>query len=1223
MATPAPHNYGSFSYKVTDQRIQNILRARSKVSNVVQIGMPFVKATSTVEIPELLGGSGNVGFTIGIHGLLDAGYESIYAQGNTEAPLVGYTYTSQGNSQPIYAQVPTTTQQIAKYFTQQLTLQDTTNSFNKTAPPGITGLTIGTNRSGLSLTAELQISVPSLQQLEFLNRVFLIPGCGMVVEWGQQFASDKEASLGERGLIGNIQQKMFPWYDRGRLDTLLTRLGKREVGLEEILKNYVYETEGQYMWMFGRVANIGTKGNADGSFDVTVTLKGPAEDQWAYSIRQTAFSNVAPGTTICPDSGNSIESYLTNTTPTSFNLKTLLDGIVDLAENNATGGIQELIGWNGHVIKIDKGNKKDGVEGQDSEANTNESSFADVDNAYFMTWRFFVNVVLNHPQYGIRAIFNKANLPVEIIDKMGILRPYSETGRIDYNVSGQDIINDPYENYVGNNAWLRSYDPGTVIIVNEYAGSEAQLLFEQSARVTPPSDPNSTNLLNPTTSGWTLLTKSQLNETTAKLSRGDIINKTAGNFDFLKSSGQAIADTDRGFLSTGVWLNHKAVITSLLSGNTLMEGISNLLGKMNNATKNYWALTLDVSEPIKEGDKFDYSVVDQNYRGSSESAVSELIEGENKIYTFNKFLRNTSQGPVGSELLEFNVDLDLPKLLFSQIATMGISQSDDEQAAQPTSRLLQPCANPSISDANDTLRRMVGIATISPGRGGKSIDKTNISTQRVPGQCGSPKLGNLPAGTSGQGLQAVTATETDTDQAKNYIEAQQRAQTFLANPKNECDKCTVCYQPLPTNLVPLESGQQAAGNPSIVKPSFRTNGRNVPRVVTRVTFEETFQELQRLGCSDTLILTTMATMLIEQPWSDNGQRKGYRASNYNFAGVDVTNADWTYDPAYHNGYIYLKEGGTGYIKAFASFVDLQASLYFKASKLMQPSRSVTINGKTIKFDQPERMTPEEYATLYYVKWNGLGYRTLNKQLYADSTATQKNEFPSQRFAADDAKGMAGAKSAYNFIVSQFGSRLTGRKTTNLVKRTAPPATAAPPRAAAAPPQPSPTNPCNDELKEKCKQCITANDEFRQNGILARDTRVVDNAAATLTRDFPNLNVALRYIEVVPDRMTALIRCASDGNKANAFGTSPTSLSIKAQLKLPGIAGLRVGELFWIDRMPAFYKIFGAFQVMSMQQEIGQDGWKTNISAQFNNLGNVWKNTTLNLLAKEGIEVKGF
>jgi hypothetical protein len=96
-------------------------------------------------------------------------------------------------------------------------------------------------------------------------------------------------------------------------------------------------------------------------------------------------------------------------------------------------------------------------------------------------------------------------------------------------------------------------------------------------------------------------------------------------------------------------------------------------------------------------------------------------------------------------------------------------------------------------------------------------------------------------------------------------------------------------------------------------------------------------------------------------------------------------------------------------------------------------------------------------------------------------------------------------------------------------------------------------------------------------------------------------------------MTSKIARTANGVISNAFGASPGTLSISAELVMPGVNGLRVGELFWIDKIPAFYRAFGAFQILSIEDTIGLDGWKTKISSKFNYLGTKWKEATAKIL----------
>lgn len=1225
MSLDKNHNYSSFSYKVTNGKIQGALRSRSNVSNAVQVGMPFVKVTSTIEVPEILGAN-NIGFTIGPHGLFDAQYQTIYNP-TKSAPYLGYTYTPNGTNEPVYANVNGIAEQIANFFTPDIKLQNTSLAKNKMPPPGITGVKIGTNRSGLSATAEIQISVPSLQQLEYLNKVFLIPGCGMVVEWGQQFAKYGSADFGENGLyeikdeqgkvVTPLQEKLFPWYDRTTLKELLTRLGKRQVGLDEILEKYVYSTEGQYMWMFGRVANIATQGNQDGSFDITVTLKGPSEDQWAYSVRQTVSPSSGPNDVPCASNANSIETYLTNDTPNYVNLKNVLEAAKDVSymPGTETEIQKDLSGWRGHVIPIGKGN--DNADGEQSTGEQDQEGFADSKDAYFMTWRFFVNVVLNHSKYGIKSIFKNANLPDEVVEKMGIIRPIRdpELSKDSYeNFAGPEYLGlkDPYENYVGNNRWLLSIDPGTMLIINKTA---------KDANV---------ELLTSTEAGGDLLAGED----------EDIKFESRG--DFLFSAGTLDADEiDKGLLSTGVWLNHKAVVSSLLSANTLMEGISNLLGKMNNATRGFWALTLDTSIPATPADKYEYTIVDQNYRASSNTAITELLNGTPPIYTFNKFLRESRSGIVGSELTEFSVNLDLPKLLFSQIATLGISDPDDAKAASSQTPILNPCGQANISDANDNLRRLIGISSISPGRNGKSIDLTNISTPKQSGECsGTPNA--APGGAAGPRPATSKVGEGEgswwRDTAiEGWVKEQKEAEEYLKDPANKCDGCTPCYEPLPSagavSVAGVTQHPAPGTDPEKIIPIFASvrsqwQDKKVARTWTKLTFEEAFKILQDMGCSDTLTISIMAAMSNEQ-----GAPGGYAAANFNFSGVDLGNSPVAFDPKYHSGWMYGLEGNkTRKVKPYVAFHDAYRALHFKATAFKRKAEKLsrTVNGTVVRLDQPELLTAEQYAELYYVQWNGCGFRDaltpengLTGKPYGACSLAIKNEFPSSRedFRKWDAEGLKRARTQYTNVLNKFRSQLKGRKTTAIRPLTGPPPTTATPTTSTAPTAPATSQPtCPDAKKTECGECMKRDNLIRVNDRKIQDERVLKAAASSTDRSYSNLNKSINYFERLPDRMLSLIRCSADGNKANAFGTAPGSLSIKAEMTMPGIAGLRVGELFWIDRIPAFYKIFGAFQIMSIEQVVSQDVWQTKISAQFNTLGNAWKNDMMRRMQSSNIFV---
>jgi hypothetical protein len=143
-------------------------------------------------------------------------------------------------------------------------------------------------------------------------------------------------------------------------------------------------------------------------------------------------------------------------------------------------------------------------------------------------------------------------------------------------------------------------------------------------------------------------------------------------------------------------------------------------------------------------------------------------------------------------------------------------------------------------------------------------------------------------------------------------------------------------------------------------------------------------------------------------------------------------------------------------------------------------------------------------------------------------------------------------------------------------------------------------------RELCKKCERAKQKVKQTTQIIQEEEKVKEIVEKKLRDFPHLQSIFRYVEIFPEYMVAEITDTANGNFANAFGASPGALSIGGDLILPGISGLRVGELFWIDRLPSFYKVFGAFQILSIEDVIDVSGWKTKIHARFNFLGNNWK-----------------
>lgn len=1132
------HEKGSFDYKVIDESITKALNMRSQLDNTVQIAMPFVKATTTIQHPKMLG-NGNIGFTLGLHAINeDVKYEDIYS-GKKNTPLIGYTYKEDGTTERVYAFNPEEENDklMLSIFDRNAELFSSTD-FVRMPPPGITNVTISKVKSGILASADLEISVPSLIQLESLHRLFLVPGLGMVLEWGQQFAQEKtNIDYSEKP---NISDFMFPWQDRNKAQELLKRLGDKQIGLQEILDEYVYKSEGQYQWMFGRVANFTVKSNSDGSSTCNVKIVGPSEDSWAYTTKATvipAKSNDPSAKFYCASDTKTVYSYFAETSTGQLNLKSLLDSVY-------TG--KKLKEWKDHVQRFEHTNKPEEPKPNDPTSKVSEKTFADSEDAYFMSWRFFVNVVLNDDTEGVKAIFKKA-LPDEV-ERIGLLLPYADgPTRQNKNVAALKQIDDPMESYVGMNKFLRSINPSTLIIVNEMAAK----LAEKNPQYNIPGAKE--NFLNPE----------------HKIAKA-FLNSNAGRFDMsAQKYNSKPNDPDRGFLSSGVWINHKAVVESFISADTILRGITNLLDRMNQATGGYWELTIDTAEPIKEfGNSYNYMVVDANRRESSDKAVSKFID---KVHIFNKYVRvdKNSNRLVGSELIDCSVDLSLPKRLFSQIATLGLVQPADMQLAMSgsnTEGLLEK--TPRLSDPNDALRKMFAITSLAEQIDGKYPDLTipekvlRKDAIKASSICGASNS-QLTAQTAGQGNTATktSANQIESNQNQDFEAQKVEAQKWLEKNKATCEKCAPCFQGPQTIAAASLKALIDSKHWSAAFISYVMQQANVPFHPAGMHTIYS-QKLRGENKGWQLLDPTKAVI----------QKGDLVVENREFEGVknNMTFGSPTWSGPGHADIVTNISGKT----AFAVGGNVSDKVSRSPYELNANGTVKPYGGATIVVLRP----PAEYVdSIILAALSELNLWQMNG--WAESTPAA---FPTLN------KYYAAGRTGFTIPID--------------------------PSAAPATPT-SATGTCGDSLyktvgggnieagKKSCDECSKRVQVVQQAEAKEREIQAVLDSKL---RQFYGLEHIFRYVEAFPDYMIAHIADSANGDLSNAFGSSPGSLAIKADLTLPGINGLRVGELFWVDRIPAFYKAFGAFQIMNIEDKITVGGWTTTIHAQFNFLGNSWK-----------------
>lgn len=1237
----SPHNYSSFDYKITHPQIRRILNKRAELDNTIQVGMPFIKATTTIQHPEYL--KDGVGFTLGLHAInTDANHLDIFSGGaDKNVPLVGYTYVN-GKNEYVYAEPPVTANSFVKdlfdLFSQG-TQPITTPGAAKIPPPGITRATIARNKNGLLAAARLEIAVPTLTQLEFLHRVFLVPGIGMVVEWGQQFAPSDQ--FGQTGLNdATIQQNMFPWYDRPRLDVMLERLARSQVGLQEILNCYTYPTEGQYAWLFARVANFSVKSNADGSYNVSVHAVGPSEDSFAYDTHTTVLPPKATkDDVICVGDTNNVNQYFTSTA-SGVNLKTLLDGV----RSKTT-----LPLWADHVIKITNGNKTEGEpEKDDKDTNVSQKSFGEGDDAYFMTWRFLVNVVLNHPEHGVFGIYKRA-LDSVSLENITLLNPYgiSFAGRrAPYvEVPGDTYLDDPLESYVGYNQYLRSIDPGILVIVNEPAVTLAEQVLqknrleEKAREFLPPLgrsnpdvqkftkigtfDKSTQNVAlevsrtptdaSPTAIGSTLTPSSTFSQprtfTDSTPIAADPITATL-------DTNLASDKQDKGLLSAGVWINHRAVVESIAGAGTILRGVSNLLQQMSGATSNYWQLALDSSEPqgldtctgdaSPTNEKLRWTVIDINYKPNGVRAVNNCL---GKIHTFNKLSSTRADGiRVGSEVTDCTVDLSLPKLMFAQIATMGLVQDQDlrsagvELDAAESNELRSNCTNALVSDSNDALRQMFGITSLSTKlSGGQSPDRT-ILPRAAPRTSTCTSTNTQSTGEAGgvggaQGDVGIGTSQEDVDTLKEETEK------LIAS--EACKKCKQCEpQITPPSPTPIQTTQ--APLPVTTSPPVVSGlcSRLSNRTEQTVCFAA-----QADGITDPAELAQFLAQLGHE--SNNWTRTLEQASGKAYEGrTDLGNTQ-PGDGVRFKGRAYIQLTGRANYEAAGKALGIDT--------LNNPQILETVEAATRvslwfwKVNVRPGMT--RGRTRGSIKWPP-------NNSYTDTVSVTKIINGGQN-------GIADRRNRFGRIYGLFTASSTNstQNTTQTTNTATLPPTVTPPVQTSAQ-ETSPQTQCTDEFyrnlardrgilinrvaraKSFCEDCNRAPKVLEQIQKTAAGRTTVTDALAGANREFPHLNDIFRYYEMFPTLMVANIRCDANGDKSNAFGASPASLALSADITLPGISGLRVGELFWIDRIPAFYRAFGAFQIMSVDDTIDAGGWQSKIHAYFNYLGKPWTEAVL-------------
>jgi hypothetical protein len=627
-------------------KIQYELTRRRVSAETANVYMPFVKLTSLSKVlsDNLPDGQPSAHCpSLGIHGQNTGSFDAIYLPKNNKS-IIGYARAGANGETTV-----------------PVVVSDSTKDAANIPIPGITQLTVerGTAgpmgvRGGL-MKADLKIVAYSVGQVDALLRYYLRPATRVVLELGRKSSSKKENEI-----------KIFNWkQSESQIRDYFSTLIKSPQKQQEFIKEYIYDSYGNYEIFVAYVVKFNLKYNKNNTFEIDLTLH--SVQQFEVPTKHTGVQSTCPSPTSACNAMD-IQEYFSDAYSWKNNsFKQLMS---HYQEDTLTA--DELY-WQSQIIPIKNTDERNPhpTGGPSTAAGTRE-------NEYFVSWNFFVQKILNDPRYGIASMLGNAELA-----NLALLRVTDEPENIELD---EGLI----ANQVGYHPNLRSVNPEVMIIWN----SVAQALFER----TPDASRFSTiiNLASRDLNSENLV----VDETVKEALESDILyNKiTASSVPFSNiETGEGLR-AGRSYLSRGIWLNTKSIKQAFTSTDTISAAISMLLNMMNAATEGYWNLQLystDVKNPgmhiidmglSKEPKIFSQSPTNGIDLEENESTnVLNSIEGINirrysgetedkpkYIYMFNRGTKRFNDGELGSDLIDLTVEFNMPQVIAIQaIANIG------------------------------------------------------------------------------------------------------------------------------------------------------------------------------------------------------------------------------------------------------------------------------------------------------------------------------------------------------------------------------------------------------------------------------------------------------------------------------------------------------------------------------------------------------------------------
>jgi ribosomal protein S13 len=663
--------------------IQYELTRRRNAAETANSYMPYIKLTSLVNVYnanlETNGPSGSFGAwcpSLGIHNQTVTTFDSIYNPEEGRS-IVGYatTQTRGTDGNPRLTTIP-------------VVVESSEEDPPNIPPPGILSMNAerttagGFGIRGGLFKATVNIRAYSLGQVNTLLKYFIRQGTKVVLEIGRESSSAAENILtnstelsgfraGQDGGLTNLKtttvRELFQKFNWIRSEEdIKNELGKvviAQEGQRELIEKYTYNNFGNYELFIGYVASFKMKYTKDNVYDIELTVHSVQQFEVPTRLGGTRSSPSAEITV--PNTCEAIDIMDYFKPESGYRDNSFLQVLASCVKpDTPLNGV-----WGTHVIPLSSTGVQAGSGGVKS-------------NGYLISWKCFVDLILNDETYGILGTFQ---LRPGVDDKTLALLRSGLLSRIQSAPLGrpQDINS----NEVSWNQYLRSTDPNVMIIYNRtsqaprrenYAAEVLELL--KGAGELSETDLNNIQTAltgNPNTAN---------DDVRAKIEN----NTEVGSFD---SIGGNVSS-----LTKGVWINTNAIIDAFSSADTITAGITALLNNMNNATQGYWNLQVLSGEPEIVGLRVIDAGLSKPVRAPlvpqtgdftaalPTSSPTELVDRLKAdvakfanpdgtpqfLYVFNRKLQRLASSDLGSELLDINIDASMPNVIAIQaIAGVG------------------------------------------------------------------------------------------------------------------------------------------------------------------------------------------------------------------------------------------------------------------------------------------------------------------------------------------------------------------------------------------------------------------------------------------------------------------------------------------------------------------------------------------------------------------------